>query len=303
MAKSKKEVSDSTIVLNDMDKLENETIAEEAEEKEKLPSLASVNITIIILLLLLILPFAVFGYIIYQASEETNVPILGNRFAGQLNPAITDTMMTTAQNRLSSLDGVESVTVNTLVATTRVTVNLDDDVVDTERFEEIVANIYDTYVEIVPIETYYTSSESVEMYDLDITIYNNLDYIADDEEKPLLMYEINKNSMSENVNKAYLSSPKSADAAADALESVRERDAYYAARDALKALWDTKNDVLYDGATREDLEKAAELMTEVRDADDLAALQEIYDKIDAALPGGEEDSTESSTSAEENNGN
>ncbi|MBQ1506128.1 MAG: hypothetical protein IIZ48_05100, partial [Erysipelotrichales bacterium] len=79
--------------------------------------------------------------------------------------------------------------------------------------------------EVLPIATYYTNTETIEMYDLDISVYNNLTFKLDaaEGEPKLLMMDVVKNGMMPEPIYQLVSTAKNPDAAKAALESVEER--------------------------------------------------------------------------------
>lgn len=84
--------------------------------------------------------------------------------------------MTSIKENLSTIPGVEEVTVNLKSATLRIHMNMADDE-NTEQLEDALNQAYDKVNEILPIETYFTNNEDGKMYDLEIDAYN---YIVDD---------------------------------------------------------------------------------------------------------------------------
>lgn len=191
--------------------------------KRKPITLAQANRKIIICLLIILIPIVVFVVILYKARQETHTPILGNRLEGQLNPAITDSDKERVVSAISALEGVESVEFNAIVSTARITVNTADDLTQ-DQMQELSASVYAAVTEILPVETYFTNSDSQEMYDLEITLYNNLDYEYQGD-PALCIIEVVKNGMAESASTQVLTTPRNASAAAQALKNVEERNA------------------------------------------------------------------------------
>lgn len=128
-------------------------------------------------LLLILIPCAIVGYVLLTSMEEQDNPVTGSRFSDKdLSPKITETAMTSIKENLSTIPGVEEVTVNLKSATLRIHMNMADDE-NTEQLEDALNQAYDKVNEILPIETYFTNNEDGKMYDLEIDAYN---YIVDD---------------------------------------------------------------------------------------------------------------------------
>ena len=226
--------SGNTIVAGDtipvtkvesLNKNEEKEAAEVSAKDEKIKArIRRLNISIIICVLLLMIPVSAFGYIVYQAWKSNNTPIEGNRFVGQHQPEITETLMENAKTKILSVEGVESADIHTVVATTRVLVDMRDDMTE-EELRAAAEAIYAAIDEVLPIATYYTNTETIEMYDLDISVYNNLTFKLDaaEGEPKLLMMDVVKNGMMPEPIYQLVSTAKNPDAAKAALESVEER--------------------------------------------------------------------------------
>ncbi|MBQ1305166.1 MAG: hypothetical protein IIY44_02065 [Erysipelotrichales bacterium] len=221
-----------TIPVTQMDSFKDKKRVSKSEEAEDVASrnerikgrIRRLNASIIICLIICMIPVGVFGYIVYQAWKVNNTPITGNRFVGQHQPEITDANMESVKSALSRIQGVESVEAETRVSTTRILIDVRDDITE-EEIRTLGDEIYAALNAVLPIGTYYTNTETMEMYDLDISVYNNLTYKAypAEGEPKLVMLDIVKNGMMPEAEFQLVSSPKNEEAAKAARESVEER--------------------------------------------------------------------------------
>lgn len=150
--------------------------------------------------------------------KDTGTPILGNRFQGDLNPAIEQSHITTITDRINGLDGVENCNVNVIVATMRINVDAKDSL-DAEAISALTENIYQTVIEVLPVEQYFTLMDTQKQYDLEINVYNDLS-LEDD----FIMYSIIKNSPMETYILQDVSTPLNAELAQELRDYVIERD-------------------------------------------------------------------------------
>lgn len=177
------------------------------KEKKKLSKAA---IVLIVGLLIIVIPVAVFGGILLSAAMQTGTPITGDRFKGDLDPAITDENISAIVTKLESNTKIESVTVDVITAQLRINV----DTVDTLTVEEgelLAQEIYESVNAIVPMKTYFTATDGKKMYDLSINVYNFIDSESDS----MVYYILTKNSMMEAPSIQLVSEPLDAELAAE----------------------------------------------------------------------------------------
>ena len=174
--------------------------------------------------LIIAIPVGIFAYILFEAFQTQGTPILGNRFEGDLNPAITAEDMTGVTSDIKALEGVEDCVVNTVVATTRVSVNVNDDLTN-EQIKALADLVYKAVDAKLPIATYYTNTDDKTMYDLEINVYNNLDYETKVDSSPkFIMYTVVKNGKMENYITQDVSTSLNPTLAAQLLQDVIDRD-------------------------------------------------------------------------------
>ena len=117
------------------------------------------------------IPVLILVVILLQSSLQTGKVIKGNRFNNDLNPEISKSVLETLENELMALDGHVVSEVNLEAATLMINVEVDASY-DQEAFVETASKIYTLVEEALPISTYFTSSDSMKMYDLQIDVYN-----------------------------------------------------------------------------------------------------------------------------------
>lgn len=74
---------------------------------------------LIVGLVLIAIPCAILGWILISASMDTGKPINGDRFKGDLDPAITKDQLSEIESRIKAENQVEKVTVELTTATLR----------------------------------------------------------------------------------------------------------------------------------------------------------------------------------------
>lgn len=160
-------------------------------------------------LAILAIPCMLLLYIIVGSRESSSTPVEGKRFSDSLDPEITQEELDTLKTSLQ-LDGVESVEINLKSATLRITLNTNDDL-DQEAIKHIMWTAYDTIVEKLPVDTYFTNKangdEILKMYDLEVNAYN---YIPENEQEKAGQIHLSrvKNAAAEDIVDDVLSSPK-----------------------------------------------------------------------------------------------
>lgn len=117
------------------------------------------------------IPVLILVVILLQSSLQTGKVIEGNRFNNDLNPEISKSVLESLKDELMALDGHVKSEVNLEAATLMISVEVDS-TYDQEAFIETASKIYTLVEEALPISTYFTSSDSMKMYDLQIDVYN-----------------------------------------------------------------------------------------------------------------------------------
>ena len=131
-------------------------------------------LVLIISLIIILIPCLIFGGILISAALESGKPVDGNRFKGDLNPAITSSNTSSIKNSIEALSGVERCDIELTSAQYRVNVDTVDTLTD-KQIEDLCVDIYNIVNTDLPMATYFTASSSEKMYDLAISVYNKID--------------------------------------------------------------------------------------------------------------------------------
>ena len=182
-------------------------IKKQKQNKRKMSKSATM---LVIGLLVIFIPCAIYAGILISAALQTGSPILGERFDGDLDPAITKNDISSIETKLSSIDGVEEVKVVLLSGQMRVNVNVDDALTN-EQIEVIINEAYEGVTSVLSIDKYFTSNGGKRMYDLAINVYNSVD----PEDDSMVYYILTKNAMMEEKTIQLVSEPLNPDLAAD----------------------------------------------------------------------------------------
>ncbi len=171
--------------------------------------------------ILIVAPIAVLGWILLSSAMDTGSPVLGNRYEGDLDPAITKEQMTEIENAVASLGDVESSSVQMVTATMRVYADVPDDWgVDAVRAK--ADEIYSTVTSILDPAVYFTQTDGRKMYDIEIHVYN----LAADRESDAFVYVIeNKTSSMGSPIASVVSEPLDAELAQRLRDDVEARKA------------------------------------------------------------------------------
>lgn len=128
-------------------------------------------------LIIIAIPVAMIGFVLLTSMGGQNKPVVGNRYSkSDLNPEISNEMLSQMEQNLGTIDNVEGVSINLKSATVRVLLDLNDDA-DSETAENAAQAAYDEIDSLCPVSEYFTNKEKSKMYDLEINAYN---YLVDD---------------------------------------------------------------------------------------------------------------------------
>lgn len=176
----------------------------------------------ILALVLFILPFAVLGWILLGAAMDTGSPILGDRYANDLNPAITKSQLDTIKDAVKQMLGVESADVELATGTLRVYADISDDAtVDTAN--SVADQIYSSVTSTLDPAVYFTQHDNEKMYDLEIHVYNYAD--SKDRDSDSFVYVIDtKTSSMDAPAKQTMSEPLNAELAQQLRQAVEDRN-------------------------------------------------------------------------------
>ena len=164
-------------------------------------------LVLIISLIIILIPCLIFGGILISAALESGKPVDGNRFKGDLNPAITSSNTSSIKNSIEALSGVEKCDIELTSAQYRVNVDTVDTLTD-KQIEDLCVDIYNIVNKELPMATYFTASISEKMYDLAVNVYNKID---DDN----IYYILTKNSKMDTYSVQCVSSAVDEELASD----------------------------------------------------------------------------------------
>ncbi|NLC96391.1 MAG: hypothetical protein GX675_02345 [Erysipelotrichaceae bacterium] len=134
-------------------------------------SVNKANVILVVGLIIIALPFLIIGWIVISASLDTGTPILGERYKGDLDPAITKSDITSIESKIKSIDGVEKSSVELATATLRVYADVEDGYT-AEQAEQKANEVFDSVLSVLDLNTYFSQTETKKMYDLEIHVYN-----------------------------------------------------------------------------------------------------------------------------------
>lgn len=127
---------------------------------------------ILVSLALIAIPVYMLGRVVYESYMESGEPIIAERFEDDLPNKITEEQIASVKDRVGAMADVESVLANLQAGTLKVQVDLRDNVT-AEEIQEIQVQVYNQIASVLPIQTYFTRTDMVKNYDLEISLYNN----------------------------------------------------------------------------------------------------------------------------------
>lgn len=183
---------------------------EKKQTKKPRKKLSKSAIVLIVGLCIIFIPLMVYGGILLSAQLQTGTPILGDRFKGDLDPAITNDDIKALEEEIAKISNVESVDIVLTSAQFRINVDATDSI-SSEGLDTLLDAVYSKVNQKLPISTYFKSTDTKKMYDLAINAYNFIDSQNEDMNYVILT----KNAMMETYSKQVLSEPKDADLASE----------------------------------------------------------------------------------------
>ena len=177
------------------------------------------TLVLIIGLVIIAIPCLILGWILISASLETGTPINGNRFKGDLDPAITKDQLKQIEETVKTEDKTEEVTVELATATLRVYVDAADSITE-EEAKTLAQTVYSDVTSICDEAVYFTAAAPKKMYDLEIHVYNSLDAAG----TPEYVYVIqSKNSGMAEAHQQVVSKPLDPELAQQLRDELEEK--------------------------------------------------------------------------------
>ena len=186
-------------------------------KKKKVLKLNFSNIVFALGILFILIPTTVIGVILLQSSMQTGNVIAGNRFANDLNPAITEDLQNLGKEAMQSVSGVEVVEMNLKAATLRLTVNLPSGK-DEANYMSLIESSLSKLNEAIPFDTYFNDTDSMKMYDLEVNYVDALDNTKS------IYYQVIKNANMETWRVQNLLVPVNPELAAELLAKLAQKD-------------------------------------------------------------------------------
>ena len=132
----------------------------------------------IIGLVIVAIPFVLLAIILLSDYFSGNKPIYGDRYSEDLDPAITTAMVSETATDMQGLSGVESAKAELTTSTLRVYLDTTDSY-NEENLLELAKTAYQKIDQSLGIKTYFTTSSTKKMYDLELHLFNTADTSAE----------------------------------------------------------------------------------------------------------------------------
>jgi hypothetical protein len=158
-------------------------------KKRKISKIHWPTVILILSLVLIAIPSVAIGKVLYDAFAATGTPLFGKRFETDLNPAITQQQLIELENKVTAEALVDDVKITLISATLRVNVDVSDEIT-LEQLKTLATSLYSHVVTVFPPQTYFKMNENSKMYDLELHIYNNLEF-KDEESYKYLIFVLN----------------------------------------------------------------------------------------------------------------
>ena len=172
-----------------------------------------------IALILFLLPFVILGVILISAAMDTGKPVLGDRYKGDLDPAITSSELSQVESAAGKVNGVERAFVNLATGTLRVYADISDGA-SPDIAESTAREIYSSVTSVLSEDTYFTQNNGKKMYDLEVHVFNQN---KDPENNFVYVIETKTSSMDEPIVQL-VSEPIDAELAESLRMAVINRD-------------------------------------------------------------------------------
>lgn len=174
------------------------------------------NIVFALGILFILVPTTVIGVILLQSSMQTGNVITGNRFANDLNPALTEDLMGLGKEAMESESGVEVVEMNLKAATLRFIVTLPSGR-DEANYLSLIDSTLTKLNGAIPFDTFFNDTDSMKMYDLEVNYVDALDSTKS------IYYQVIKNANMETWRVQNLLVPVNPQLAADLLAKLAQK--------------------------------------------------------------------------------
>lgn len=140
------------------------------KQTKKRKKLSKSALVLIIGLCIIMIPIIIFLAILGISALQTGTPREGSRFDNDLQPAISNSDVEAIQNDLNNISSVEDVEVKLSQGQLKIYIDTNDNLSE-EQVDSIVIDAYNKVNSKLPINTYFTATDSKKMYDLQINVY------------------------------------------------------------------------------------------------------------------------------------
>lgn len=192
-----------------------ETKEIKVKQKKKLSKSALI---LIIGIVIIAIPCLVFAGILGISALQTGTPREGSRFDGDLVNEITKTDVSAIETDLNTISNIDSVEVKLAQGQLKIYIDTNDSL-DEKQVDKIVDKAYNIVTSKLPINTYFTKTDSAKMYDLQINVYTTA------EESDTRQYKyLHKNSAEEKYAVDDMVHPKDAKLKAELEGKITETE-------------------------------------------------------------------------------
>ena len=191
-----------------MSEIKKDTDLNKTVKKKR--KLSKPAIFLIVGIIIIVVPCLIFGGILLSSAMNTGTPIFGDRYEGDLDPAITDEDISALETDIRALSGVENLDITLISGQLRINIDTTD-ALTAEEINALVKEVYTAVDNRTAIATYFTSTEDKKMYDLAINAYNYID----SENEGMIYYILTKNAMMEEYDIQLVSEPLDEELASD----------------------------------------------------------------------------------------
>lgn len=171
-------------------------------------------LVLIIGLFIIAVPIIIFLSILGISALQAGTPREGSRFDGDLKPEITKDQVSTLQSDLESIGQLDSVEIKLAQGQLRIYIDTNDSLSE-EQVDSIITSAYNKVNSLLPVNTYFTSTESSKMYDLSINVYTQVEASEIGSSNSRQYKLLHKNSTESQYEIEDLAHPKNPELAAE----------------------------------------------------------------------------------------
>ncbi|MBR4461505.1 MAG: hypothetical protein IKS51_02875 [Erysipelotrichaceae bacterium] len=179
----------------------------QTKTKKKKKRLSKSALILIIGTIIIAIPVIAFLTILGISALQTGSPREGSRFDADLDPAITEQAVASLKTDLESIGSVDSVEVVLSEGQLRIFIDTRDSLSE-EEVDSIVTSAYNKVNSALPVNTYFTATDSKRMYDLQINVYTTAEASPIGAENSRQYKLLHKNSMEETYSIDDMAHPK-----------------------------------------------------------------------------------------------